>query len=192
MFLFIIRYLHTLKSYVRNKSRPEGSIAEGYLAEECLSFCSMYLQGVDTRRNRLGRNSYDGENVPRPGYAIFQGQGNAKGAGTQFYLDSALREHGHRMVLFNCPEAQEFIRYLCKGFSYIKPLLLDQAPLHVILFVNVIRSQHREAVRAARNRQTTLLEADTLADNTLTTAFKDHVSMANHVRALDFCFTFNS
>ncbi|XP_020973047.1 uncharacterized protein LOC110269510 [Arachis ipaensis] len=36
----IERYLCRLKSYVRNKSRPEGSIAEGYLAEECLTFCS--------------------------------------------------------------------------------------------------------------------------------------------------------
>ncbi|XP_020963989.1 uncharacterized protein LOC110265366 [Arachis ipaensis] len=36
----IERYLCRLKSYVHNKSRPEGSIAEGYLAEECLTFCS--------------------------------------------------------------------------------------------------------------------------------------------------------
>ncbi|XP_039138843.1 uncharacterized protein LOC120276184 [Dioscorea cayenensis subsp. rotundata] len=36
----IERYMHKLKGYVRNKSRPEGSIAEGYLADECLTFCS--------------------------------------------------------------------------------------------------------------------------------------------------------
>ena len=27
------RYIRTLKSYVRNKTYPEGSIAEGYLEE---------------------------------------------------------------------------------------------------------------------------------------------------------------
>ncbi|CAK9153223.1 unnamed protein product [Ilex paraguariensis] len=28
-------FLYTLKSYVRNRSRPEGSIEQGYLVEEC-------------------------------------------------------------------------------------------------------------------------------------------------------------
>ncbi|KAK1379855.1 hypothetical protein POM88_026599 [Heracleum sosnowskyi] len=41
----IERYLAKLKSYVRNRSKPEGSIAEGYLAEECLTFCSRFLSG---------------------------------------------------------------------------------------------------------------------------------------------------
>uniref|UniRef100_A0A6V7QUQ2 DUF4218 domain-containing protein n=1 Tax=Ananas comosus var. bracteatus TaxID=296719 RepID=A0A6V7QUQ2_ANACO len=31
------RYLRTLKSYVRNNARPEGSIAEGIIAQECNS-----------------------------------------------------------------------------------------------------------------------------------------------------------
>ncbi|XP_028071761.1 uncharacterized protein LOC114274092 [Camellia sinensis] len=34
---FIERYLMTLKSYMRNRSHPEGSIAQGYLVEECPS-----------------------------------------------------------------------------------------------------------------------------------------------------------
>ncbi|XP_072074365.1 uncharacterized protein [Arachis hypogaea] len=55
----IERYLCRLKSYVRNKSRPEGSIAEGYLVEECLTFCSRYLSpDVDTRLSRRTQN-YD-------------------------------------------------------------------------------------------------------------------------------------
>ncbi|KAB2620848.1 hypothetical protein D8674_041409 [Pyrus ussuriensis x Pyrus communis] len=49
-------YLQTLKRYVRNKGRPEGSIAEAYLVDECLSFCSMYLRDVESRRTRRGRN----------------------------------------------------------------------------------------------------------------------------------------
>ncbi|WCJ39870.1 hypothetical protein M5689_020822 [Euphorbia peplus] len=36
----IERFLRKLKCYVRNKSRPEGSIAEGYIVEESLIFCS--------------------------------------------------------------------------------------------------------------------------------------------------------
>jgi len=55
----IERYLCRPKSYVHNKAYPEGSIAEVYLAEEALNFCSRYLHGgVQTRINREGRN-YD-------------------------------------------------------------------------------------------------------------------------------------
>ena len=36
------------KDYVRNRAYPEGSIAEAYIADECLTFCSRYLQGVET------------------------------------------------------------------------------------------------------------------------------------------------
>ncbi|GER38825.1 transposon protein [Striga asiatica] len=49
---FIERYLGKLKSYVRNRSRPEGSIAEGYLAEECLVFCSRYLNDGEKKQSR--------------------------------------------------------------------------------------------------------------------------------------------
>jgi hypothetical protein len=48
--------LYTLKCYVWNRSRPEGSIAEAYVANECLAFCSKYMDGVDTRFNREPRN----------------------------------------------------------------------------------------------------------------------------------------
>ena len=47
----LIRYLGHLKSYVKNRAQPEGSIAEGYLVEECLTFCSRYLAGIETRFN---------------------------------------------------------------------------------------------------------------------------------------------
>ena len=50
------RYMKKLKHYVINMARPEGSIAEGYVAEEALTFCSMYLQDVQTRFNRPERN----------------------------------------------------------------------------------------------------------------------------------------
>ena len=48
----IERRLYTLKRYVRNRARPEGSIAEAYIADECLTFCSKYMDGVETRFNR--------------------------------------------------------------------------------------------------------------------------------------------
>nr|GMD45703.1 uncharacterized protein LOC109169448 [Ipomoea batatas] len=53
----IERFLGSLKHYVRNKAHPEGSIAEGYVANECLTFLSLYLNGVETRFNKPDRNN---------------------------------------------------------------------------------------------------------------------------------------
>nr|GFB44233.1 hypothetical protein [Tanacetum cinerariifolium] len=50
------RYMKKLKGYVRNKAKPKGSIAEGYLAEEALTFSSHYFRDVTTKFNRPDRN----------------------------------------------------------------------------------------------------------------------------------------
>nr|GFC16536.1 S-adenosyl-L-methionine-dependent methyltransferases superfamily protein [Tanacetum cinerariifolium] len=39
-----------------NKAKPEGSIAEGYVAEEALTFSSHYFRDVTMKFNRPGRN----------------------------------------------------------------------------------------------------------------------------------------
>ncbi|KAG9457976.1 hypothetical protein H6P81_002484 [Aristolochia fimbriata] len=54
------RFLRKLKISVRNKARPEGSIAEAYIDNETLTYCSMYIDGVETKFNRADRN-YDGD-----------------------------------------------------------------------------------------------------------------------------------
>ncbi|XP_020249677.1 uncharacterized protein LOC109827128 [Asparagus officinalis] len=36
------RQLYTYKSYIRNRARLEGSIAEGYIADECMTLCSRH------------------------------------------------------------------------------------------------------------------------------------------------------
>ncbi|GJR28057.1 hypothetical protein Tco_1104289 [Tanacetum coccineum] len=50
------RFMKKLKGYVRNKAKPEGSIAEGYVAEEALTLSSHYFRDVTTKFNRLERN----------------------------------------------------------------------------------------------------------------------------------------
>nr|GFA30598.1 hypothetical protein [Tanacetum cinerariifolium] len=50
------RYMKKLKGYVRNKAKLEGSIAEGYVVEETLTFSSHYFQDVTTKFNRLDHN----------------------------------------------------------------------------------------------------------------------------------------
>ena len=95
----IERYLLTLKQYVRNRARPEGSIAKGYLMEECMNFCAQYLNDVETKSNQLVRNYSGDDNL-----------GRAVGEITSFYLDNTSWAQTHRYVLFNTSAVQPFIK----------------------------------------------------------------------------------
>ncbi|GJT90508.1 uncharacterized protein Tco_1079353 [Tanacetum coccineum] len=94
------RYMKKLKNYVRNKARPEGCIAEGYIAEEALTFCSHYLRNVPTRFNRPDRND-DGP-PPTSELEVFRSVCTPKSVGvvkswiTKFKEDSMV-----------CPRQQE-------------------------------------------------------------------------------------
>ena len=87
---------------MRNRSRPEGSIAEGYIEEECLTFCSRYLnEDADTRFNRPTRNNDDsGSN--RPNGSLFPNVGRPLGGKEGIMLDEDDWVRAHRYVLFNC------------------------------------------------------------------------------------------
>ena len=73
-----------------NKARPEGSIAEGYVADEALTFCSMYFKGIETRFNRLDRNE-DATYIPR-NLTVFQSQCRPLTKGTLKPLNHNTRE----------------------------------------------------------------------------------------------------
>ncbi|KAH7576022.1 hypothetical protein JRO89_XS02G0278700 [Xanthoceras sorbifolium] len=68
----IYRALHHYKTYVKNKARPEGSIAEAYIVNESLTFCSMYLHSIETQFNRIHQNNDGG--LRTQGLSIFSQQ----------------------------------------------------------------------------------------------------------------------
>lgn len=102
----------TLKSYVRNRSRPEGSIAEGYLAEECLTFCSLYLADyVETRFNQPTRND---DIITDSTFTldVFASSGYALGKAIATKFDADILKNAHQYVLFNCHHLQSYIKYV--------------------------------------------------------------------------------
>ncbi|KAL5728763.1 hypothetical protein ACHQM5_001808 [Ranunculus cassubicifolius] len=105
----IERFLHTLKQYVRNKARPEGSIAEAYVDSECLTFCSMYLQGIETRFNREERNFDGGENKDVPSLPVFAQSVRPLGAYKITTMDLKDYNKAHYFVLNNVDEVAPFI-----------------------------------------------------------------------------------
>ncbi|XP_035837033.1 uncharacterized protein LOC110894773 [Helianthus annuus] len=116
----IERDLLKLKSYVHNRAHPEGSIAEGYLAEESITFCSRYLSKVETVFTRAVRNDDEGHqnhieesNNLCPGRAI----GHKLHSGVSIRkrrrssksdIDEKSPTQAHRYVLFNVESVTPF------------------------------------------------------------------------------------
>ena len=95
-------YLCKLKSYVRNRSKPEGSIAEGYLAEECMTFCSRFLTDVGITKTNENKNAGNPIGSRRNKY------------GKSVYLAENVWLNAHRYVLFNSEniEIEKLIEYV--------------------------------------------------------------------------------
>ncbi|KAL3654668.1 hypothetical protein CASFOL_001403 [Castilleja foliolosa] len=101
----IERFLCGLKQSVRNKARPEGSVAEAYIAKECLIFCSMYLKGIETKFNRDDRNNdieFDDS------LSIFEQKCRPVGATTLVNLSPEDFKSITWFVLQNCDEVDPF------------------------------------------------------------------------------------
>lgn len=101
------RTLGYFKSYVRNRAKPEGSICEQYLADECVTFCSMYLEDIETRFNRVGRvdDRPTVDENKRPDSELqrsFPLIGRFVGAGDVRTLSPVERVQAHRFILMNC------------------------------------------------------------------------------------------
>jgi hypothetical protein len=99
--------LYTLKKSVRNKARPEGSIAEAYVADEALTFCSRYMEDVETRFNRAPRNvgfsDQSAYTVDVFGHGV-----NLIGAYDYCYSDEINELAWY--VLNNCGQVEEYIK----------------------------------------------------------------------------------
>jgi hypothetical protein len=105
------RHLYTLKKSIRNKARLEGSIAEAYVADEALTFCSRYMEDVETRFNRLPRNVGFSD---QSAYIVdvFGHSVNLIGA-----YDFSYSEEIDELVwcvLNNCDQAKKYINYVLK------------------------------------------------------------------------------
>ena len=102
----IERQLGTLKGYVRNRARPEGSIAEAYIANEALTFCSRYMEDVVTRFNRDG----DKWDPPNGDLSVFQHGVKLLGANRETYLENKEFDKLCWYVLNNYDEVEPYLR----------------------------------------------------------------------------------
>ena len=88
--------MKVFKSYVKNKNRPKGCIAENYTVEESINFCAGYIEGMEYIQSIPSRNeSWDDAEGEVGQY------GKALSSGTSIELDKTSLLQAHRWVLHN-------------------------------------------------------------------------------------------
>jgi len=102
----IERRLGTLKNFVSNMGKPEGSIANAYMASDTLTFCSRYMEDIDTRFNH--DDDSDGERPLPNDISIFKHGVALVGSDRRQYNDDAILNKLVWYVLNNCDELDEY------------------------------------------------------------------------------------
>jgi len=105
----IERYLGKLESYVRNKAQLEGSIAEGYMNEESLTFSSRYLNEIETVFNRIRRVNDEPDTMSSSASTLFPRVGKPIGSFTYFSLSAMEKLQAHCHILTNCAQVDPFL-----------------------------------------------------------------------------------
>ncbi|WMV10036.1 hypothetical protein MTR67_003421 [Solanum verrucosum] len=103
------RWLYFLKSLIGNRACPEGCIAEGYIAHECMTLCSRYLHRIETKFNRPERNYDGGQKQSTGGLSMFCQPGKTLGAKSPFELEADELEQAHIYILKNCDEVLPYL-----------------------------------------------------------------------------------
>ena len=98
-----------MKGYVTNRAHPEGSIAEAYIVKECITFCSMYLDEVETVFDRPERNADHGERGL--GMVVFTEPARPFGlVSRNANISQEFRDSVHWFLLFNSPEVDVYFQ----------------------------------------------------------------------------------
>ena len=94
---------------MRNKARPEGSIAEAYVAIECITFCLIYLDDIKIRFNHAVRNADHEWGDNKSMLSIFKQMVRSIGAKNFIFMDVNELSKAYFYVLNNYEEIKNFI-----------------------------------------------------------------------------------
>lgn len=98
------RNIKVYKSYVKNKKRPEGCIAESYTVQELINISGGYLKGMKAIGSTHGRNEVCDEEVEE---VILHG--NPLSTPIPSELDDISWEQARSWVLFHTNEVDPWI-----------------------------------------------------------------------------------
>jgi hypothetical protein len=110
------RTLGRCKKCVRNRAHLEVCIVEAYLSFECLTFCSMYLNGIETKWNHEEWNS-DVLQVGRStGLSVFSQRVRPLGAAKFITLEDKVLTTARWSMLNNCGKIASYKRMVYRVF----------------------------------------------------------------------------
>ncbi|KAL2922761.1 Protein ECERIFERUM 1 [Bienertia sinuspersici] len=106
----IERYLREMKFDVRNKGRPEGSMAEGFSAKEYSRFCVRHVMRSHITPTNLVDSHTSQSFLPKVSHPI-KGKGKTRKKDYGFMIGELTWAQAHQYVLFNC-NYEEVERYI--------------------------------------------------------------------------------
>ncbi|KAM6575504.1 hypothetical protein CsatA_023831 [Cannabis sativa] len=147
----IERSMSVYKQYVRNRARPEGSIAESFVVNEALTFCSMYFREVETRFNRPDRNNDIVQNMPTRQFSVFKHVGRPLGMRTVDTLPMQSKRKAEWYILNNCTEVEPYINehkklLQARGVGNIETVQETEFPEWFKTQINELRLSNQGAV----------------------------------------------
>ncbi|KAG9454155.1 hypothetical protein H6P81_007059 [Aristolochia fimbriata] len=105
------RFLRKLKIFVQNKARPEGSITEVYIDNEALTYCSIYIDGVEMKFNRAYRN-YDEDPLSlKNKIYVFLHTARELSGRNELVLTPSMYRKMLWVVVNNCDEIEEYLMF---------------------------------------------------------------------------------
>lgn len=90
--------MKVLKGYVKNTARPEGCISECYIQEECMKYCSNYVEQAKDIGERPTRNEQSPTSV----------EGRPLSKGVHVLMPQEMLKIAHRYVLFNTSDVGRY------------------------------------------------------------------------------------
>ncbi|KAM3191465.1 hypothetical protein ACQJBY_069003 [Aegilops geniculata] len=176
----IERYLRTLKGYVRNKAQPEGSIAEGYILEECMTFCSRFVDGMPTKLSQSERHEDGGIDQSPTGISIMSTVDYSKKGFVCESLSLAEINQMRHFIITNCEETAPWID------EHLEELTRNNSPNP--------KKQHKEEFVGWFERRITELHNDGKVSNLIYALAKgpDHLARVYNRTVLNGYFFRNS
>ena len=90
-----------LKGHVMQPAHPEGSIAERYLSDESMRFCSIFMKQANDVGSKVGRNDYVDSDIILEGRLLYSGK--------RITLTDKDLASAHRSILFNLAMTEPFL-----------------------------------------------------------------------------------
>ena len=132
---------------MHNKARPEGFIAEAYVATKSVIFCSMYLDDIEIRFNRTDRNADHEWGDNEPTLSIFKQTVRPIGARKFEFMDVNELSKAHFYILNNYEEIEDFIKYHLTILFNDQKFFFINVKLKIIIFY----SEHKSILYRKNN-----------------------------------------